>query len=59
MSKIINDYNMFKGTLKEVSLDDDKGTYLLDDESKEHRIYNFDGISTTFCRKLRGDKNSS
>lgn len=50
---------MFKGTLKEVSLDDNKEIYLLDDEKQEHRIFNFDGISKAFCRKLRGEKNSS
>lgn len=59
MHKIIKDYNMFKGTLKEISNDKENKQSLLDDELSEHRILNFDGISGKFCKKVRGEKNFS
>lgn len=55
MHKIIKDYNMFKGTLKEISNDKENKQSLLDDELSEHRILNFDGISGKFCKKVRGE----
>lgn len=53
------DYRQCLATLKEVSFDDDKNISLIDDEQKEHRVYNFDGVSKKLCKKLRGEKNFS
>lgn len=59
MNKIIRDYNTFKDTLKSISYDDAENQSMLEDEQKEHRMFNFDGISKKFCKKMRGEKNSS
>lgn len=59
MYKIIKDYNTFKGTLKEISRDKFTKQSLLDDELREHKMFNFDGISAKYCKKIRGEKNFS
>lgn len=50
---IVKDYRLFLSTLKEVSYDKEHKTSLVLDDSKEHRVYNFDGITKKFAGKLQ------
>lgn len=50
---IVKDYRPFLATLAEVSYDEEHKTSLILDDSKDHRVYNFDGITKNFARKLQ------
>lgn len=57
--RIIEEYNRYLCTIKGLSFDKDAGESLIEDEEKQHRMYNFDGIKKTLCQKYRGEKNFS
>lgn len=50
---IVKDYRPFLATLAEVSYDKEHKTSLVSDDSKDHRVYNFDGITKKFAGKLQ------
>ena len=57
--KVIKDYRPFKATLAEVSFAKEHKISLIHDTEPAHKVYSFDGISKTFAKKMRGQKNMS
>lgn len=57
--RIINDYRPYLSKLSELSYDKEHAVSLIADEASNHRMYNFDGISENFFKKVRGEKNKS
>ena len=57
--RIIDNYNMYLCSISELSRDKERGISLIQDNGKSHRMYNFDGIKKTICKKIRGEKNYS
>lgn len=57
--RIIKDYNIFLCEISKLSWDKEMKMSLIEDEKKQHRMYNFDGIKKQLCKKLRGEKNFS
>lgn len=57
--KIIEDYSKYLGTVSELSKDKNSGISLIQDEKRQHRMYNFDGVKKSICKKFRGEKNFS
>lgn len=53
--KLIDNYNLFLGTLTEVSKDKISGTSMIEDNCKSHRLINFDGVKKKICSKFRGE----
>ena len=57
--RIIEDYNRYLCKISELSWDKQMKVSLIEDDEKQHRMYNFDGIKKTICKKIRGEKNFS
>ena len=57
--RIIKDYRPYLAKLSELSYDKEHNVALIEDDDPMHRMYNFDGISDRFSKKIRGDKNMS
>lgn len=57
--KLIEDYRSYLSTLKVVSRDKNSQVSLIEDETKEHRLVNFDGVKKKLCKDFRGDALSS
>ena len=57
--KLKEDYRSYLSTLKVVSRDKNSQVSLIEDETKEHRLVNFDGIKKKLCKDFRGDALSS
>lgn len=56
---LIQDLRTFKGTLKELSWDKEHRISLVDDEQKNHKLYNMDGIAKQLCRMYGREKLNS
>ena len=57
--RVIKDYRPYLAKLNQLSYDKEHAMSLIDDDDQRHRMYNFDGISDRFSKKVRGDKNMS
>lgn len=57
--RIIDSYSKYLCSVSELSRDKDRGISFIEDDEKSHRMYNFDGIKKTICKKIRGEKNYS
>lgn len=57
--RLIKDYRPYFAKLCDLSYDKEHGISLINDNDFGHRMYNFDGISDKFCKKVRGEKNMS
>ena len=57
--RIIKDYRPYLSKLSELSYDEEHAVSLIADDAPNHRMYNFDGISENFFKKVRGEKNKS
>ncbi len=57
--RLIKDYRPYFAKLSELSYDKEHDISLINDNDSGHRMYNFDGISGKFCKKVRGEKNMS
>ncbi len=57
--RIIEDYNSYLCTIRDLSLDKEARVSLIEDDEKQHRMYNFDGIKKTLCKKFRGEQTFS
>lgn len=54
--RIIEDYNSYLCKISELSWNKQKKMSLIEDNAMQHRMYNFDGIKRTLCKKLRGEQ---
>ncbi len=57
--RLIDNYSTYLCSISELSWDKDRGISFIQDDEKSHRMYNFDGIKKTICKKIRGEKNFS
>lgn len=57
--RIIEDYNRYLCKISELSWDKQMKVSLIEDDEKQYRMYNFDGMKKTLCRKFRGEQNFS
>ena len=53
---MLMEYNRFICPLKALSKDDSNNICLIDDETEEHRMYNFDAITKKINLKYRGER---
>ena len=56
MGYLLEDYNVCKGTLEEISRDSDNNVSMVPDADVEHSLINFDGVTKRICKKYRGGK---
>lgn len=56
---IIEGYSRYLCTISELSFDEEMKIPLINDDKKQHRMFNFDGIKKTLCREFRGKENFS
>lgn len=54
--RLIDNYSTYLCSISELSWDKDRGISFIQDDEKSHRMYNFDGIKKTICKKIRGEK---
>ena len=47
--RIIENYNTYLCTISDLSRDKGRKMSLIEDNEKQHRMYNFDGIKKTLC----------
>ncbi len=57
--RIIDNYSTYLCFISELSRDQERGISFIQDDEKSHRMYNFDGIKKTICKKIRGEKSYS
>lgn len=50
--RIIEDYNRYLCTIRELSFDKDAGVSLIEDDEKQYRMFNFDGIKKHFVKNI-------
>lgn len=51
--RLIKDYRPYLAKLSELSYDREHKVSLIEDEDMSHRMFNFDGISDKFSKKIR------